>query len=175
MRKLLMISMLMAISLIAGARVRLESGSLGCLAGSKTVGMTFNWDQAVYEKAGNLDDFLHLHHRENNWEEVSFREMVQEFNPETLGYGLRMVYMENATDAPYYFVMVTRRIDDEGDIEGRIALRNTATEEVEAVLSFSSDDADDNDEYVFRDQFESIGESLGKLVAKHLKRTISKY
>lgn len=67
--------------------------------------------------------------------------------------------------------MVVRHIDENGDIEGKMALRCTANDNVEAVLKFSSDDADDNDEYVFREQVESIGEALGKSVVKAMKKS----
>ena len=163
------LSLFSVFSSIAG--VKLESGSRACLAGSKRVGITYVWDQAVYCYGGNLDDFLHRARREANWEEVSFRDMAQEFNSETLKYGIRMVWMDHEADAPYYFVMVVRYIDENGDVEGKMALRCTANDNVEAVLRFSSDDADDNDEYVFRDQFESIGEALGKSVVKAMKKS----
>ncbi len=56
-----------------------------------------------------------------------------------------------------------------GDIEGKIYLINK-NGQTTCVMTFKSDDSDDDDSIAFRDQFSNIGDNLGKLLKKHLKQ-----
>ena len=67
------------------------------------------------------------------------------------------------------FEMVVETISKGGDIKGEIQLKKKGQDEPVAVMTFTSDDADDDDKIAFRDQFKSIGESLGKLIVKQIK------
>ncbi len=167
--KKLILSLLIAIMAIpAFAGTKLVTGSLADLKGGKTVPFIVNWDNAVYSKAGTLVDFLDKAVRNNDWERESLNYLIQKVNSRTGEYGVRLSDKDTNTDSEYYFEMEVATISKGGDITGEILLKKKGQEDPVAILSFKSDDADNNDKIAFRDQFKSIGQSLGKLIVKQL-------
>lgn len=169
MKKLLFSILIAIMAIPAFAGTKLVTGSLADLKGQKSVPFIVNWDGAVYSKAGNLVDFLDKAVRNNDWEEGSLSYLFQKVNSRTGEYGIRLVDKDAKTDSEYFFEMVVENISKGGDIKGEIQLKKKGQDEPVAVMTFTSDDADDDDKIAFRDQFKSIGESLGKLIVKQIK------
>lgn len=169
MKKLLFSILIAIMAIPAFAGTKLVTGSLADLKGQKSVPFIVNWDGAVYSKAGTLVDFLDKAVRNNDWEEGSLSYLFQKVNSRTGEYGIRLVDKDAKTDSEYFFEMVVENISKGGDIKGEIQLKKKGQDEPVAVMTFTSDDADDDDKIAFRDQFKSIGESLGKLIVKQIK------
>lgn len=169
MKKLLFSILIVILAIPAFAGTKLVTGSLADLKGQKNVPFIVNWDGAVYSKAGTLVDFLDKAVRNNDWEEGSLSYLFQKVNSRTGEYGIRLVDKDAKTDSEYYFEMVVENISKGGDIKGEIQLKKKGQDEPVAVMTFTSDDADDDDKIAFRDQFKSIGESLGKIIVKQIK------
>ena len=169
MKKLLFSILIAILAIPAFAGTKLVTGSLADLKGAKSVPFIVNWDGAVYSKAGTLADFLDKAVRNNDWEEGSLSYLFQKVNSRTGEYGVRLVDKDTQNDSKYYFEMVVETISKGGDIKGGIKLKKKGQDEPVAVMTFTSDDADDDDKIAFRDQFKSIGESLGKLIVKQIK------
>ena len=169
MKKLLFSILIVMMAIPALAGTKLVTGSLSELKGAKSVPFIVNWDGAVYSKAGTLVDFLDKAVRNNDWEEGSLNYLFQKANSRTGEYGVRLVDKYTQTDSEYYFEMVVETISKGGDIKGEIHLKKKGQDEPVAIMTFASDDADDNDKIAFRDQFKTIGESLGKLIVKQIK------
>lgn len=169
MKKLLFSILIAILSIPAFAGTKLVTGSLADLKEAKSVPFIVNWDGAVYSKAGTLADFLDKAVRNNDWEEGSLSYLFQKVNSRTGEYGVRLVDKDTQNDSKYYFEMVVETISKGGDIKGEIQLKKKGQDEPVAVMTFTSDDADDDDKIAFRDQFKSIGESLGKLIVKQIK------
>jgi len=169
--KKLILTFLVAISCLpVFGGTKIISGTLNELKDVHSLPFIVNWDNAVYEKAGNLNDFLDKAVRNTNWEDESLAYLFQKVNSKTGQYGIRFVGGNEAKEAEYRFEMIVTNISKSGHIKGDIRLINVSNNEAVAVLTFSSDDADDNDKIAFRDQFKSIGDSLGKLIEKTLKQ-----
>lgn len=169
MKKLLFSILIVIWAIPAFAGTKLVTGSLADLKGQKSVPFMVNWDGAVYSKSGTLVDFLDKAVRNNDWEESSLSYLFQKVNSRTGEYGIRLVDKDAKTDSEYYFEMVVENISKGGDIKGEIQLKKKGQDEPVAVMTFTSDDADDDDKIAFRDQFKSIGESLGKIIVKQIK------
>lgn len=169
MKKLLFSILIAIMAIPAFAGTKLVTGSLADLKGQKSVPFIVNWGGAVYSKAGTLVDFLDKAVRNNDWEEGSLSYLFQKVNSRTGEYGIRLVDKDAKTDSEYFFEMVVENISKGGDIKGEIQLKKKGQDEPVAVMTFTSDDADDDDKIAFRDQFKSIGESLGKLIVKQIK------
>lgn len=165
------LSILLALfALPAFTGVKLISGSFDELKGQQTLPFVLDWSKAEYGKGGNLQNFLDKAFRNPDWEEASLSYFYQKANSKTGDYGLRLVPIAQCPDSEYYIIMYVWTISNSGDLWGYMYLAKKGSDDFLAVMSFSSDDADDNDKITFRDQFKSIGESLGSLIQKQLKK-----
>jgi len=169
MKKLILSFLIAILALPAFAGTKIVTGSLSDLKGARTVPFIVNWNNAVYSKTGTLVDFLDKAIRNNDWEAESLNYLFQKVNSRTGEYGIRIVDKDTQNDTEYYFEMVVETISKGGDIKGEIHLKKKGLDEPVAIMTFTSDDADDNDKIAFRDQFKTIGESLGKLIVRQIK------
>lgn len=160
-------------ALSAFGRTRIVEGTLDPIAEYKSIPVLTNWEKAVYEKKGTIDSFLELNYRDPDWDVKSLAHFIQPINKEIGKYGVKLVSGAKKTDCPLYFEIVTKEIDDEGDIKGFIYLKREGVSSSICVIQFSSDEADDDDEVAFADQFESIGESFSGVIKQALKRVYS--
>lgn len=161
------VSIIFTFSSYAGTRI--VKGTLDPIAEYKRIPVVTNWTKAVYEKKGTIDNFLDLEYRDPDWDAKSLAHFIQPINKEIGKYGVRLVMDKAKADCPLYFEIITHEIDDEGDIKGYIHLRREGWDGSICVIQFSSDEADDDDQIAFADQFDSIGESLGATIRKALK------
>lgn len=155
------------------AGTKIVSGSLSAISEAEYIPVIANWSKAVYERKGRLVDFLDRSYRDPEWESKSLGHFFQAVNKETGKYGLRLVHEKECSDYKLWFEIHTYKIDDEGDIKGEILLKSNDSLSPLAIISFSSDEADDDDEIAFADQFESIGESLAGKLKSVLKKSYS--
>lgn len=171
MKKIILSLILSLIGIVSFAGTKLTSGTLEELAGLHRVAFIVEWGNAVYSKAGSLEDFLDKSVRDDDWENESLKYLFQKVNSRTGEYGLRLVgENDDNQNEEYYFEMEVASISKGGKIKGEIRLKNRMTNEAVATFVFSSDDDDDNDKIAFRDQFRTIGDSLGKQLLKVLKQ-----
>jgi hypothetical protein len=152
------------------AGTKLTSGDLSELAQMKKIPVVVNWEQSVYGKGGNVENFLATAPRDPEWEAKSMAPLYQEANEKTAPLGLIFVDSASAPDSKYVLEIIVYTISKGGDIKGEIVTKERGSNTPVSTIAFSSDESDDNDKIAFKDQFESIGESLGKLVSKQLKR-----
>lgn len=152
------------------ARIKLISGSFVEMRTERRVPVVLDWSDAVYGVAGNLEDFLNKAERSANWEELSLKYFIKEFNEDNGEYGVSLVFPADAPDAQYSIVIKTTSIAKNGAIKGSIYLIKSNSAIPLGVASFYSEWHDDDDKITFKDQFEDIGESFGNLVKKELKK-----
>lgn len=157
----------MAMHAIAG--IKIVDGSVDDVIIAKKIAVAVNWDNAVYGKSGTLDDFLAKAERNDDWAEESMSYMLRKLNAQTGEYGVRFVGTARDAAAEYSVEIVVSHISKGGDLRGDILFRKKGERQPLAVMAFTTDDADDDDRITFRDQFKSIGDSLGKFFAKKLK------
>ena len=169
MRKILLAVLAAFFAIPSFAGVKLVSGSVDALSGEKNIQVTLNWEKAVYDKWGTLTNFLDLAVRNKTWESASTGYFCQQATLKTAKLGLRFAESkENEVTTNYYFEIVTTTINKDGSIAGELLLKKKGESEPIAVFSFKSDDEDKTDKITFRDQFSSIGKSLGKFIVKQL-------
>ena len=82
MRKIIILMFLSILNLSCIAKVKLESGSLCCLKGEKTVAVCLDLTRIKYNKDLPFKDFLSLGRRVTDWKERSLDYFVKEFNDE---------------------------------------------------------------------------------------------
>lgn len=170
MRQILLALFVALLSSPAFAGTKIVLGSLDEISEVKEIPVVLNWKEAVYRKDGKLEDFIAKADRDNEWEAKSLEYLIQRANKKIGEYGLVLVASDEAPDSPLYFELITSDISKSGDIKGEILLKSRESDEPLAILAFSSDDSDSNDSITFRDQFKSIGNSLGKLISDILKK-----
>lgn len=164
----LVVISIIAIEAFGGCKV--VSGDVQALKNVGYIEVVCDWSNAVYNKTGTLQDFLWESGRSANWEEVCIKTFANESSSFTVDKGIRFVSQKDARNAEYILIIVTDSISSGGDIKGNIIITpHFPKYNDQIVISFSSDDADEDDKIVFGDQFESIGKSLGKLLLKKIK------
>lgn len=169
MKKLitLIFAIIIAFPIIAGTK--LISGDLSKLPGAKAIPVFVNWDNAVYGNSGALADFLSTSIRDDNWEKVSLDYLLTRTNAQTVEYGVRLTSSQDTTSYKYKMEILVQSISKDGTIQGIINIISIDPSETIASIEFKSDDADNNDKIAFRDQFKSLGKSLGKLMTSQFK------
>lgn len=174
MKKFLIVAITLLFTLPIFAGTKLISGDLGVLYGSKEIPVVLNWDNAVFNKNGKLDDFLKKAYRSSSWESQSLEYFIKEVNKKIGKYGSHVVQETNTIDSNYIIVIEVKTITKGGDIKGNIWVRNISNSTEMANVEFSSDESDNDDEIAFRDQLENIGENFGKQLEKSLKKASKK-
>lgn len=172
MKKILIAFLITIFTIPCFAGAKLIDGSLQSLAGEKTIPVYTIWEDAVYGKCGDINDFLALAERKDDWNAKSVSSFLKAANQSTLQYGTRFVTPDKVENAKYYIEIETLKIKEDGNILGNINVFENGTKNVIAVVNFSSDERDDDDEYGFRDQFESLGEKFGNIFVKEVKKVI---
>lgn len=170
MKKFLIVSITLFFTLPIFAGTKLISGDLGVLYGSKEIPVVLNWDNAVYGKNGNLNDFLNKAYRDSKWESKSLDYFLNEANKKIGEYGSRLVEMGDASNYEYFIVINVNSISKGGDIKGTINLISVENHKIISCVEYSSDESDNDDEIAFRDQLGNIGENYGKILEKSLKK-----
>lgn len=170
MKRYIFLVLLFVATLTCYADVDLESGNLAAICHKGRIAVTSDWSKAVYRRSGTLEDFLHLRSRSKKWEEVSLRAFCREAGEFTAPYGVRFVVASEAENPKVSCKFIVLKISKGGDIEGIMELRDTESGDLLATLEFSSDEADDDEYTAFEEQFETIGESFGKVCRKVLKK-----
>lgn len=170
MKKVLLCAVL-ALTMImpALAGTKMVFGSISQLKGEKNIPVSLNWEEAVYNNNGKLDDFLYKARRDESWESKSLAYFLEEANFRVDKYGTTFVSADKGSDSNFRIEILTHTIAKSGHIKGEILLYSADSKEPVASVSFSSDDKDDDDKIAFRDQLKSIGESFGKLLDKQIK------
>lgn len=168
MKKIFLSLLLILLAIPAFAGTKLVQGTLYDLKGLKEIPISVSFENAVYGKAGNLSDFLDKATRDSDWETKSLNCLYQKADAQLGEYGVRLIGAEKPVKAPLYLLMKVNTISKGGDIKGEILLMQNGQEAPLAVIEFSSDDSDDDDAITFRDQFRSVGKSLGKLIVKQV-------
>lgn len=154
----------------AMADCRLISGNPAILLNSKyNVPVFLNWDNAVYNRSGSLQDFLWEEPRSPKWEELSLRAFLFNVNSKTSEYGVRFSSPVSVVECDFAITMFVHKIDRDGDIEGVIVIHDASGQNEYAAIRFKSDDADDDDYSGFTDQMESIGSSFGDLCKRSFR------
>lgn len=169
MKKIFFAVLIAVLAIPCFAGTKMVSGSVSELMGAKVVPVTINWKDAIYGKAGSLDDFLSTAQRNPDWEKASLEYFLTKMNASIVEYGVRVSDDQNEGDAKYELEIAVNSISKGGDIKGEIIVTKVGSIEPMAIIAFSSDDADNDDKIAFRDQFKSIGSSLGKLFVKEFK------
>lgn len=169
MKKIIFAILLAVLAIPCFAGTKMVSGSVSELIGAKVVPVTVNWKDAVYGKAGTLDDFLSTAQRNPDWEKASLEYFLTKMNSSIVEYGVRVSDNQREADAKYKIEIAVSSISKGGDIKGEIIVTKVDSSDPLAIVAFSSDDADNDDKIAFRDQFKSIGSSLGKLFVKEFK------
>ena len=77
MRKFIILMFFTLLNLSCFASVRLESGSLSCLKGEKTIGVSLDLTRIKYKKDLPFKDFLALGRRVSDWKERSLDYFVK--------------------------------------------------------------------------------------------------
>ena len=169
MKKIIFTLLIAILAIPCFAGTKMVTGSVSELIGAKVMPVSINWNDAIYGKAGTLEDFLSTSQRNSDWEKASLEYFLTKMNASIVEYGVRVSDDQNAADAKYKMEIVVNSISKGGDIKGEIVVSPIGSSEPVAIIAFSSDDADSNDKIAFRDQFKSIGSSLGKLFVKEFK------
>lgn len=168
MKRTLLSFMLLVATVVAMADTKLISGSVEPLIGERNVPIAVRFDNAVYEKCGTVEDFLAKAPRRSDWNKASLSYMLYALNDKTGEYGTTFVGEDKAS-SKYYVVLEVNSIKKNGAIKGQILIKQLTNQKPLATFSFSSDDEDDDDEVAFRDQYQSIGKSFGKLLKSEFK------
>ena len=103
MRKIIILMFLSILNLSCIAKVKLESGSLCCLKGEKTVAVSLDLTRIKYNKDFPFKDFLSLGRRVTDWKERSLDYLVKEFNDEC--YKRNLSVTTHSRDAKYILVL----------------------------------------------------------------------
>lgn len=164
MKRILFFALLCLFSITGFASARLNLGSLSCLKGENEVGVSFDFSKVVYRYDRTLKEFLAIDRRAKDWEEQSLEYFALSFN-KTCKLNAKV-----SDTAKYVLLIVPSNIRGNGSLKGDVLLKNMNTNAVEATLSFSTNDGDDDDEVTFRDPMRELGESVGKIFAKQLKK-----
>lgn len=168
MKKFIFSLLMVILAMPCFAGTKMVTGSVSELVGAKVVPVSINWNDAIYGKAGTLEDFLSTAERNSDWEKASLGYFLTRMNESIVEYGVR-VSDSQSDESKYKLEIVVNSISKGGDIKGEIVVSAIGSTDPIAVIAFSSDDADSNDKIAFRDQFKSIGKSLGKLFVKDFK------
>ena len=172
--KFSLLAMLAVFSLPVFAGTKMVFGTIDQLKGEKNIPVTLNWEEAVYAKVGDLEDFLLKAERSDNWESQSLAYFLRKVNDKVGEYGIRVVSADKGDNSNFRIEIVPQTISKGSDITGEILLLPAEGNEPIASISFSSEERDDNDKIAFRDQLQSIGESFGKLLKKQIKQANKK-
>lgn len=169
MKKFMFALLMVILAMPCFAGTKMVTGSVSELIGAKVVPVSINWHDAIYSKAGTLEDFLSTAERNSDWEKASLGYFLTRMNESIVEYGVRVSDSQSDTESKYKLEIVVNSISKGGDIKGEIVVSAIGSTDPIAIIAFSSDDADNNDKIAFRDQFKSIGKSLGKLFVKEFK------
>lgn len=168
MRKIIILMFLSILNLSCIAKVKLESGSLCCLKGEKTVAVSLDLTRIKYNKALPFKDFLSLGRRVTDWKERSLDYFVKEFNDEC--YKRNLSVTTHSRDAKYILVLTPLVVYKDGSISGNAYLREVGSTKLEATMAFKSDDGDNDDPITFKDPMDELGESFAKLFIREIKK-----
>lgn len=170
MKKILLIIMFANVvcinSIMAG--VRFVSGSLAALIEERAISIKIDYKDAVFGGRMELKDFLSLAPRAYDWEAQSMEYFLQSYNEAALGRNIPALRPKE--ELRYCLLLKVEAISKDGGISGHAYLMDTQTEEQLAVMLFISEDEDDDDEIAMRDQLESIGAPMARLLNKEIKR-----
>lgn len=169
MKKIIFTLLMAILAAPCFAGTKMVTGSVSELIGAKVVPVSINWNDAIYGKAGTLEDFLSTAERNSDWEKASLGYFLTRMNESIVEYGVRVAEDQSDAESKYKLEIVVNTISKGGDINGEIVVSAIGSSDPIAIIAFSSDDADNNDKIAFRDQFKSIGKSLGKLFVKEFK------
>lgn len=156
------------------AKVIWESGDVSSFFGAKQIPVYLDYSKAVFAGYGDISDFMLMAERDNDWESKNIKEFNSHSNQEVAiqGFGFRFVSPEKTYNPIYTLTIEIREIERNGHIHGNIYLIDAATNQPVMKFTYKSDDADVDDDDMFKDQLESIGESFGKLLKKQIKKAI---
>lgn len=170
MKKIIALLLFNMAVMMSWAGCKLVSGNVMALRNAGHIEVTCDWNNAAFKKGGKLQDFLWLSARSTKWEEVCIKEFANEASSYASEVGIRFVPVSEAKNAKFKLSIVTYSISGGGDIKGNLVITPIGeTQGSPITISFSSDEADDDDYTAFGEQFESIGKALGKLLAKQIK------
>ena len=168
MRKIIILMFLSILNLSCIAKVKLESGSLCCLKGEKTVTVCLDLTRIKYNKDLPFKDFLSLGRRVTDWKERSLDYFVKEFNDEC--YKRNLSVTTHSRDAKYILVLTPLVVYKDGRISGNAYLREVGSTKLEATMAFKSDYGDNDDPITFKDPMDELGESFAKLFIREIKK-----
>ena len=117
MRKIIILMFLSILNLSCIAKVKLESGSLCCLKGEKTVAVCLDLTRIKYNKDLPFKDFLSLGRRVADWKERSLDYFVKEFNDECYKRNLSVTTHSRGTK--YILVLTPLVVYKDGSIRGQ--------------------------------------------------------
>lgn len=170
MKRIITLAFGIIISIQLFAGTKLVSGDLTELIGAKAVPVYINWDNAIYEKYGDLADFLSTAIRDDDWEKISLEYLLTRADAQIVEYGVRLTSPQDTTNYRYRMDIIVQSISKNGTIQGTINITSVGCPNPIAIIEFKSDDADNNDKIAFRDQFKSLGKSLGKLLTEQFNQ-----
>lgn len=168
MRKFIILIFLSILNLSCFTSARLESGSLSCLKGEKTIGVSLDLTRIKYKKDLPFKDFLALGRRVSDWKERSLDYFVKEFNEEGFKHDLSATTHTRATK--YVLVLTPLIVYKDGSISGIAYLREVSTKKIKATMVFKSDDGDYDDPITFKDPMDDLGESFAKLFIREIRK-----
>ena len=168
MRKIIILMFLSILNLSCIAKVKLESGSLCCLKGEKTVAVSLDLTRIKYNKDFPFKDFLSLGRRVTDWKERSLDYLVKGFNDEC--YKRNLSVTTHSRDAKYILVLTPLVVYKDGSISGNAYLLEVGSTKLKTTMAFKSDDGDNDDPITFKNPMDELGESFAKLFIREIKK-----
>lgn len=168
MKKYLLLTFALVCSLACFASAKVKEGSLACLSGEKTISVCLDLTDTKYKKKRPLDEFLLKERRVDDWEKQSLDYFVTTFNQRSVRYGFKVA--ADSQEEKYILVLASKNVNGNGSLEGEAYLKEKGSSETKAVIEFSSDDGDDDDEITFRDPLKELGETFAKIFVKEIKK-----
>lgn len=168
MKKFLLLTFALVCSLACFASAKVKEGSLACLSGEKSISVCLDLTDTKYKKKRSLDEFLLKDRRVPDWKRQSLDCFVNTFNKRSVKVGFKVV--ADSEDEKYILVIAPKNVNGNGSLEGYAYLKEKGSSETKAVIGFSSNDGDDDDEITFRDPLNELGETFEKIFVKEIKK-----
>lgn len=168
-KSLLVMIMVFAFNLSAICGTEVIEGSLSCLKGEKYITIKMDCSKIIYKKDRPFQDFLDKAPRMEDWEIESIKYFCREFNQKTFKVHLSAVLETSKNSGTYELLIIPLIINGGGSIKGKAYVINRETNEKVVTLIIKGE-GDDDDEITLRDPLKEIGEDIGKLCYKAIKK-----
>lgn len=162
--------LLLIIAISASANVKLTSADWRKLVGQEKVAVVLVLDELKYKKTHPFKEFLHKENRVKNWQSESLAYFISNFNKKLAALGMEAFEGSGKDDTKYSIKIVPKNVTSGGKLSGIVGVCDNVTNECIVSFSFDTNDGDDDDEITFRDPMRELGEDIGKIFVKGLKK-----